>query len=248
MQGAEADLARTEWAARDQEREIVAETTKAFTDLVVAQERLTLSREALNLASGLRDTAKELVDTGTVPEIDLLRANVEMRRATNRVRLDEVAIKTASAALALLIGAPAEVTLRGSGPLLLDAPSASLEELIARARERRPDLRGATAALESAHAALRLVRAERFFPSITLSASYGEGLEFDSRTRTALFGVSMRPPAPIPRRRAGGPRHSRSASITAWAAGPFQSRGPSAMAVVLPLRSTRNVEGRTRTP
>jgi hypothetical protein len=38
-------------------------------------------------------------------------------------------------------------------------------------------------------------------PSVTLSASYGEGLDFDSRTRLALFGVSI--PLPFWNRREG---------------------------------------------
>ena len=201
VRAAESDLTRTEWAVRSAEREVIAETTKAFGELMVAQERLALSREALGLATGLRDSAKQLVDAGDVPEVDLLRAEVEVRRATNRVRLDEAAVGTATRTLASLVGAPPETRLTPRGPLMLDPLPGTRDELITAARANRPDLKVAEGALESARATLRLINVERFIPSITLSASYGEGLDFDARTRLALFGVSI--PLPLWNRRDG---------------------------------------------
>jgi cobalt-zinc-cadmium efflux system outer membrane protein len=202
--GAEADVARAEWATREAERNVVAEVTRTFSDLALAQERVVLAREALGLATGLRDTAKTLVDAGDVAELDLLRAEVEVRRAMNRVTLEESAAATAIRTLALLMGAPADVNLRATGPLLLDPVPGTLDELLALARASRPDLKAAEAALESARAALRLVVAERFVPAVTLSASYGEGLDFDARTRLALFGISI--PLPLWNRREGDVR------------------------------------------
>ncbi len=201
VRGAGADLARAEWATQDAEREVIAETTKTFGELLVAHERLALAREALALATSLRDTARSLVDAGSVPEVDLLRTEVEVRRATNRVTLDQASVNTGARALALLVDAPPNVLLRPSGSLLLDAGSALPENPAAFARENRPDVKAAAADVESAMAALRLVSAERFVPSVTLSASYGESVEFDSRTRLALFAVSV--PLPLWNRRDG---------------------------------------------
>lgn len=201
VRAAESDLTRTEWAVRNAEREVIAETTKAFAELMVAQERLVLSRESLSLATGLRESAKQLVDAGDAPELDLLRADVEVRRATNRLRLDEAAVGTATRTLASLTGASPEIHLTPRGPLMLDPLSGTRDELITAARVNRPDLKVAEGALESARASLRLIMAERFIPSITLSASYGEALDFDARTRLALFGVSI--PLPLWNRRDG---------------------------------------------
>jgi cobalt-zinc-cadmium efflux system outer membrane protein len=138
---------------------------------------------------------------GDVPEIDLLRAEVEVRRGLNRVRQEEAVVQTAVRNLALLIGAPADATLLATGPLLLDPVPGSLEELSRRARSDRPDLKAADAAIETARAARALVAADRFVPSVTLSASYGEALDFDSRSRLALFGISL--PLPFWNRREG---------------------------------------------
>ena len=201
IRGAESEVGKAEWAARETEREVTAETTRAFSDLQLAQERVGLAREVLGLAAGLRDTARRLVDAGDAPEIDFLRAQVEVRRATNRVTQEEGSLQAAVRALALVVAAPHDVTLVATGPLLLDPVQGTLEQLAGRARANRPDLRVAEAAVEAARAASALVKAERFLPSITLSASYGDGLDFDGRTRLALFGVSV--PLPFWNRREG---------------------------------------------
>lgn len=201
VRAAEAEVARAQWAARDAERGVIAETTKAFSDLLLAQERLLLSRESLTLATDLRTTARTLTEAGDVPELDVLRADVEVRRASNRVRLDEAALTSASRALALLIGGSPDASLEARGPLLLDPVPGGLDQLLASARSDRPDVKAAEAALETATWSLRLVRADRFLPSVTLSASYGESLDFDSRNRLALFGISV--PLPFWNRREG---------------------------------------------
>jgi cobalt-zinc-cadmium efflux system outer membrane protein len=201
VRGAESDVRKTEWAARETEREVVAETTRAFSDLLLAQERVGLGREASTLVTGLRDSARRLVDAGDAPEIDLLRTEVEVRRALNRVRQAEAGVQGAIRAPALLVGAPADATLVATGPLLLEGVPGTPEQLASGARANRPDLRVTEAAIEGARAGRALVEAERFLPAVTLSASYGEGLEFDSRARMALFGVSI--PLPFWNRREG---------------------------------------------
>ncbi len=202
--GAEADLSRATAAVRETEREVIAATAKTFGDLLVAQERVELARQAQALATRLRDTAKVLVDAGDVPELDLLRAEVEVRRAMNRLTIEETSASTVGRNLALLIGAPADVVLRASGPLLFDPMAEPLDDLFDRARSERPDLQVAEAALASTRTSLRLILAERFVPSLTLSASYADGLDFDARTRLALFGVSV--PLPLWNRRDGDVR------------------------------------------
>lgn len=201
MRGARADVLRAEWTARETERTVIADVTRAFAELLVAQERSTLARQTLALAERLRSTAKALVDAGDVPELDLLRADVEVRRAENRLRLDEAAAAAAIRTLALLIGARADVGLTATGPLLLEPVPGTLDELLDRARAGRPDLKAAEAAVEGARAGLRLTRTESFFPYVTVSGGYSEGVDVDGRGRTALLGVSI--PLPFWNRREG---------------------------------------------
>lgn len=199
--GAESEVARSEWLLRDGERQVVADTTRAFGDLLVAQERLGLAQDAVALATRLKETADTLAQAGSVPELDALRAEVELRRASNRVTLDGASVGTATRSLAFLTGAPAQAELRASGPLLLDPVPGSLDELLATARVQRPDVKAAEAAVASATASVALVRAERFLPAVTASVSYGEAVDFDSTNRRVLFGLSV--PLPLWNRREG---------------------------------------------
>ena len=201
VRGAEADVSRSEWSVRDREREVVAETTRVFSELLLAQERLALARQALALATSLRDTARALFEAGSVPEVDVLRADVEVRRVTTRVTLEETSIATTARALALLVGASADARLRASGPLLLEPIPDAAERLRAAARANRPDLKATEAALAAAQASLSLVQAERFLPSVTASLTYAEDLAFDARNRLVLFGLSI--PLPLWNRRDG---------------------------------------------
>jgi outer membrane protein, heavy metal efflux system len=201
IQAAEADVATAEWAARDGERELRGATTRAFTDLLVAQERVGLARQSLDLVTSFKSTAEELFRAGEVPEVDVLRAEVEVRRAVNRLAQDEASLTGIIRALALLIGSAPDTKLRAQGPLLLEPIPGGVEDLRALARSGRFDLRAVGAAADRARAALRLVEAERFLPSITLSAGYAETNDFDALNRRVIFGVSI--PLPLWNRRDG---------------------------------------------
>jgi len=198
---AELETVRAEWEVRDTEREVVAATMRAFSDLLLAQERLVLTREVVNLATQLKNTADDLVQAGAVPELDALRADVERRRVANRLTLEEASVSTAARALALLIGARSNTRLRVTGLLLFEPVKGTPEELSESARANRPDLKASEAALESAGASVRLVRAERFVPSVAVSASYSQVLDYESVNHRALLGIST--PLPLLNRREG---------------------------------------------
>jgi outer membrane protein, heavy metal efflux system len=198
---AEIDMARAEWEVRDTERGVIAATMRAFSDLLLAQERLALTREVVNLATQLKNTADNLVQAGAVPELDALRADVERRRAANRLTLEEVSVSTAGRALALLIGARPDAPFRVTGLLLFEPVKGTMEELRESARANRPDLKGAENFVESTAAALRLVRAERFVPAVTLSATYARGAEWDAYYDRGMVGLSV--PLPLINRREG---------------------------------------------
>ncbi len=198
---AEFDMVRAEWEARDTEREVISATMKAFSDLLLSQERLALTLEVVNLMTQLKNTAEALTRAGAVPELDALRADVERRRVINRLTLEEVSVSTAARSLGLLIGATPGTSLRVAGLLLFEPVKGTAEELRSLAQANRPDLKALQAALEGATASFRLIRAERFLPSIVISASYGQVAEFDSMNRKALLGIST--PLPLLNRRQG---------------------------------------------
>lgn len=204
IQAAEFDTARTEWTVRDAERDVLAATSRAFSERAVTLERVSLSRATADLLAALKRTVDQRFEAGDVSQIDALRADVEVRRAANRLVVDEASAAAANRTLALLIGASAAIDLRPSGSIVFDPIPDSLDELRARAKASRPDLKAATAAREQANRAWQLVDSERFLPSITFSAAYEQANEFDSLNRRVLFGVSI--PLPFWNRRSGDVR------------------------------------------
>ena len=198
---AQRDVARAEWEVRDTERETIADTMKAFSDLLIAQERLLLTREVANLVTQFKETADELARAGAVPELDGLRADVERRRVLNRLTLEETAASAARRTLALLIGAEPTVPLKVTGPILFEPPPGKPEDLLNFARANRPDLKAVEATLDSSVASRSLTLAERFLPTITLSAFYSQTEDFDAYNRRGILGIST--PLPIFNRRQG---------------------------------------------
>ncbi len=202
VRAADAGLARAAAVVEDAERQVVADVVKGYNDLLASQERLGLAREVLSLAGEVRDTAQKLFEADAAPQLDVLRAEVEVRNAENRLAAAERTLATAQHELAFLIGRPPGEPLRAVAPaLLLPAPGVEPDEGRRQALDRRPDLKAAGAAVEAAKAEVDLVRAERLLPELRLGARYEEAHEFDAVTRRGLLTVSV--PLPLFNRRDG---------------------------------------------
>ncbi|HSR12602.1 MAG TPA: TolC family protein, partial [Thermodesulfobacteriota bacterium] len=174
---------------------------RAFSDLLIFQERVDLARQVAGLLTQLKDTAQELARAGAVPDLDMLRAEVERQRAATRLTLEETNLASARRNLNAIMGAPAGKPIRAGGLMLFEGFNENPDALRAKADTLRPDLKAAEASLEGAESALRLVRAERFVPSLTISASYSNGSEYDAFNQRGILGVSI--PLPIVNRREG---------------------------------------------
>ena len=166
--------------AADIESQRVAQAT--FEDQQALYE-LIVKRQAIGAVSGL--------------DVEQARTTVETARADTAEFAGLVA--TGRNALALLAGAPVEATLlpdgfnvavSGLAPLPAALPSSVLL--------RRPDVRQAEFLLRAANANIGAARAA-FFPSITLTGSYGSASDelsslFESGTRLWRFAPSLNLP------------------------------------------------------
>ncbi len=202
VRAADAGLLRAEQLAGDTRRQVVADVVKAYGDLLVSQDRLRLAQELLTLARQVRDAAVSQFEADAVPQLDVLRANVEVTKAENRVVAEERTVALAQRELALLLGRPARQPLRAALPSIA-LPSRVMDEEAARsaALESRPDLKAATAAVEAARAEIALIRAERFLPEIKVGLKYESGNDFDSSNQRGLLTLSV--PLPLFNRRDG---------------------------------------------
>jgi len=201
IEKAAADLDRTGWTVGDAERRIRAEVSRAFTDVLIAQERVKFFGEIVALNQELLNIAQQLFEAGAVPRLDVLRAEVELRRALNDRTTEERNLVAARKELNLLLGQPTDFVPQPVGPLLYALGELNLERLKRTGMESRPDLKAVRAGLQSVERELAIARAERFFPEVAVSLGYSNDLAIDGREQRVLFGVAI--PLPLFNRRQG---------------------------------------------
>ncbi|MCH7897377.1 MAG: TolC family protein, partial [candidate division NC10 bacterium] len=186
---------------RDAERRVLADVMGAFTKLLEAQELLELAEEAVAVAEETRETARTQFEAGEVPRLDLLRAEVELRRASTRQVAEKRRIATARKNLNLRLGRAPDAPLRAEGPLLFVEPSGTKAELLKQALELRPDLKAAEAGLQASRRRVRLVRAERLFPEVEVALRYEDSRDFEERDRRVMLDFAI--PLPLFNRHQG---------------------------------------------
>jgi cobalt-zinc-cadmium efflux system outer membrane protein len=176
-------------------RQFVA-TSVAWQTVDFAQREVARAREAADLGRRRRDT-------GEIPAADLSRLEVlalQVEQGLERAMFNHEQARLALAQLlGMSDGAPAFTVV--SGPIATGRPpgrlaAATLPDLLALARESRPDLAAARAALESARAGAALAR-RRIIPGFQLQAQYAQqgqpGAWFTPPT--VSFGISL--PLPV---------------------------------------------------
>lgn len=100
----EANIARAN--LRQVKLEVQSEVLNLFNQAVASGEKLVIARELVAIATRFRDAAKRRVDTGQAPEVQLLRANIELERATQVLELRGSEALAAISRLAGATGAP----------------------------------------------------------------------------------------------------------------------------------------------
>jgi outer membrane protein, heavy metal efflux system len=180
----------------------VADTLRTYSDLLVSQERVSLAREILGVVRQVQDAAQTLFEGDAVPQLDVFRAEVEVRKAENRLAVEERTVAVAQRELALLIGRAVEQPLRAVAPNpVLAQPQGDIDALRTEAFARRPDLNAALAAVKAGRAEVDLVKAERFLPELKVGLKYEAARDFDAVGQSGLLTLSI--PLPLFNRRDG---------------------------------------------
>ena len=131
-----------------------------YYDLLLAQDRLTISADTAALYQRSLEAAALRLKAGDIAGSDVARIQVDALRAQNDVRTAEADRRRAQLALAYLIGAePQADSIRAvdAWPDPHPLPGANLDELI----ERRPDVRAARTRVAAADAARELAKSLR---------------------------------------------------------------------------------------
>jgi outer membrane protein TolC len=148
----------------------------AYYQLITAQEKLQASQDTLRTAQTTQDAAENRLNNGLTTLPDVLNA----RAATSQAVFDEESAdgdeKIARVVLTEVVGADPSPNIvidsQRSAPLP-DRLTMSIEALIRRAMENRPELMAQTLRIRSAEARIRAARAE-YRPQIVVSGSVAQ--------------------------------------------------------------------------
>ena len=177
---------------------VLADVAKAFIEVLAAQERLVLSRDAERLGAESVKAVAATVRAGAVSPIEEGRARVALEQSAVARTRAERELEAARKTLAARLGAPG-VTFQGvTGDLRVLALPPAVDALVA-AAVASPALARWTRELEQRRAVLALERARRF-PDVTATAG---GRHFaDDDSLAGVFSLSV--PLPVFNRNQGG--------------------------------------------
>lgn len=195
LQVARAALAAAKMQRRDAERNLVLQVKSAYAQVAQAQLLLQFNQDIVRSQQTTLTKFRERYQRGQINEADLQRIEVQKLEADQTLAAAASNLRQARVALAFLLGVRGLVPEFQVDPQVLDyrVPEALRQPaevaLLRLAFDHRPDLIGQGYQLQSAEAALRLVRRQRF-PDITLSANYSFG-GFGGRSTNGPVGMQV---------------------------------------------------------
>ncbi|HEX9920461.1 MAG TPA: TolC family protein [Candidatus Methylomirabilis sp.] len=189
-QAAEMDLKALAYERDGLKLNLIFEVRSAFYDLLLTKKNLEVAQDNLRSAQTLLTSAKTRVQVGEAPEFELIKAQVEVARASNEVQKALSKVSLAKVALNTLMGRPGYRPLDIVGELESEPQELHLESLIQKALERHPFIQQQRYRVQKQSHLLDQAKASRY-PDLTVSGFY----EREPDKEVAGLGVSF--PLPI---------------------------------------------------
>lgn len=204
----ERDLAAWDYEAA--RIDVLTQVTRAFVDVLVAQQMVSLASQTTQLVEQVRQSVSARVVAGVVSPIEETRANVAS--AAVRVESDRARrlLDASRGRLANYWGAPDATFRWADGDLRVVPDLPSLHALTARLTE-NPDLARWAIEISQRQAALKLEQAKRI-PDVTLTTGYRRFS--DTGANAYLIGASLA--LPLFDRNRGGTEEARSRLAKAY--------------------------------
>lgn len=157
------------------ERRVRRETREAYYGLLAARASTAQRADALALARRLRATAQARFDSGDVPRLEVIQADLEVARAEADLTVQRQDERVALSRLNALLNEPADTACEAAGSLEDAPPMQSMADLASRAERSNPDLERLAQEIVIEEGRGALLRAERV-PDLTVEL----GADFDS--------------------------------------------------------------------
>ncbi len=152
---------------------IVLVSANLYLQAVAAGARTDAAKAQLDTARALHVQALNLKNAGTIPGIDVLRAEVRLSTEQHNVTAAQNGFEKAKLQLARMIGLPLrqEFTLSQTLPAM-PLPQYTLDEVVEQAYRQRPDFLAAEQRVKAAEADVRAEKSGRL-PSLEVTGDYG---------------------------------------------------------------------------
>ena len=161
---------------------------------VAGESRVESARAQVKTAQAVYDQALDYKQSGLVPAIDVLRAQVQLEAERQRLIAAENDFEKMKLSLAQAIGLPLTQHFRLTDRLSSESlPSFTVEQALEKSYENRSDYRAAQALVKAAEFVRRAAVAERY-PSVGASFDYGllgQSVVQNHGTFTATIGVTI---------------------------------------------------------
>lgn len=149
------------------EQELVMRVVDAYTALLLAKRQIQVTEDTMKSAQSLLDRARSNVEAGMSVESDLLSAQVNHAARQQELIRAQNAVNIAAAQLNHELGVPADTKYELAEVLAERVfPADPLEQLEARALERRPDLKGIALQQQMQENSIKIAKAA-FGPTVS---------------------------------------------------------------------------------
>jgi len=189
-QAAEMDLKAFSYEREALMLGFVFEVKRAFYNILLAKKNLEVAQDNERSARTLLSSAKIRVEVGEAPEFELIKAKVELARASNEVQKANSRLSLAKTGLNTLMGRSGPNPLEVAGELESSPQELKLESLIQQGLEKHPLIQQQNYLVQRQARLLDQAKASRF-PDVTVSGFYT--WEFDKETA----GVGLSVPLPL---------------------------------------------------
>ncbi|MBI4464630.1 MAG: TolC family protein [Acidobacteria bacterium] len=190
-----ANLQAAHHSYQDAKEEVVFVVCTLYLQAVAGASRIEAARAQVNTAQALYDQAVSFQQAGVVPDIEVLRAQVELHAQQQQLILVQNEYEKQKLQLARAIGLPLAQSFRlGDSIPYTPLPAMTLEQALRRALESRADYQSALATVRAAEYRKKAAEGERY-PSLSFTADYGDtGLNPASSHGTFSVGAGLRIP------------------------------------------------------
>ena len=139
--------------------DIATQVKVTYNRVLLGQKVLEFSEQNLRLAQDFLDKSRRRLETGDVPQLEVLRAEVEVGRAATQVAATRNALSGAKIELNTLTGRDTDVAIEAIEELTYRPLGVDPDRLKKQALEQRPDWQGAEWAVAGATARRRAAKA-----------------------------------------------------------------------------------------